>query len=377
MVSPDKTKVAFIGCGVMGNPVAGNILAAGYDITVCDRMRDKTSNLVASGASLADSVREACLGADVIFTMVAYPEDVEDLYLGDHGVIDSARPGCYLVDLTTSSPRLAQEIGAMGAVNDLHVLDCPVTGGEMSAREATLTAFVGGEEGDLADIMPLLDCFAEEIHYMGGAGMGQMAKLAHQIALAESISGAFESMAFAKQAGLDPERLRATMLDGRSSSWALESLVPRAVADDYLSGLQVEHFIKDLGLALDIADELNLTLPGLETAYQLYDLLSIVGGSTFGPQGLALLYEDEKTCSAHGLDWARAEEYENYYGGQYDEEAYDEDYDDRGHYGDHDHFDDEHGHDHHDPHRDFSGGDGHMHRGGPGMLGMGGFFSEN
>ena len=356
MVSTDNTKVAFIGTGIMGSAMAGNILSAGYQLTVFNRTKSKASDLIARGAAWADSIAEACLDADVVFTMVAYPEDVEDAYLGERGIIDSARPGSYLVDLTTSSPKLAREIYAMGAVNDLHVLDCPVTGGDVGARKGTLTFFVGGERADLAEVTPLLDRMGKTISYQGEAGMGQMAKLANQVALAGSMVGAFEAMAFAKQTGLDPASLREILMGGSASSWVLNNLVPRALADDFTPGFFVEHFLKDMGIALDVADDLNLTLPGLETAYQLYDLLSIVGGSDLGVQSISLLYEDEATCSRHGLDWSRAEDYQNYDDDGYDD--YDDDDDDP-------------------PRRDPNGGQDHHHRGGSGIPGMDGFFSAN
>lgn len=351
-ISTDSTTVALIGTGVMGSSMGRHILEAGYELVVCNRTSSKAQPLVDAGATWAPTPGEAAAQAQVVITMVGYPDEVEEIWIGDNGIVDSARPGSYLVDMSTSSPKLARELHAIGAVNDLHVLDCPVTGGDVGAREARLTIFVGGEKEDLEVVFPLLDCMGETIAYQGIAGMGQMAKLANQIALAGSMLGAMECLAFARQTGLDPSLVATAVRGGTADSFVMENILPRAMADDYTPGFFVKHFIKDMGLALAIADELDLTLPGLETAYQLYDLLSVVGGDDMGTQALALIYEDEKTCARNGLDWSRADEYDD----GYDDEP-DDDEDE----------DEERGHGHH--------GHGHHHHGD--FPGMEGFFSSN
>lgn len=350
-ISTDSTTVALVGTGVMGSSMGLNILRAGYDLVVCNRTSSKAQALLDAGATWAATPSEAVAQAQVVITMVGYPDEVEEIWIGDNGIVDNAHPGSYLIDMSTSSPKLARELHAIGAVNDLHVLDCPVTGGDIGAREARLTIFVGGEKEDLDVILPLLDCMGENIAYQGIAGMGQMAKLANQIALAGNMLGAMECLAFARQTGLDPDLLTAAMRGGTADSFVLDNILPRAMADDYTPGFFVKHFIKDMGLALAIADELDLTLPGLETAYQLYDLLSVVGGEDMGTQALALIYEDEKTCARNGLDWSRADEFDD---------GYDDDDDDE---------DDEHGHGHR--------GHGHHHHHDGDFPGMEGFFSPN
>jgi len=358
-LSTDTTTVAFIGLGVMGSSMARNLLQAGYNLVVHTRTPSKAQPLLDAGATWAATPGEAAKQSQVTITMVGYPQEVEDLWIGDGGIVDNACPGSYLIDMSTSSPTLARELHAIGAVNDLHVLDCPVTGGDIGAREARLTIFVGGEKEDLEEVSPVLDCMGETISYQGIAGMGQMAKLANQIALAGAMLGATEAIAFARQTGLSPELLVPALQDGTAGSFVLENLIPRALAKDYSPGFFVKHFIKDMGLALDIADELELTLPGLETAYQLYDLLSVVGGDSLGTQALALIYEDEKTCAEFGLDWSRADDYD--YG--------DDDFDDDDDCGDPD-CDHDHGHAH-------GQGPSPRRRRWDDFPGIEGFFSEN
>lgn len=317
MISPDSTKVTFIGVGVVGYAMAKNVIAAGYDLVVHNRTKNKAEELVSLGATWAETLVEAVQDADVVFTMFAYPEDVENIYLGDGGIVDSAPAGAYLIDMTTSSPRLARELYAMAAVNDLRVLDAPVMGGDIAAAAGTLTVLAGGEATDFETLNPFFGCIGKKIIHIGGAGSGQYAKLANEIAVAGSIMGAVEALAFAKQAGLDLELVLGTMKHGPGASFTLLNFAPLILQKDYSSGFFVEDFIKDLGIALSTADAMELTLPGLETAYQLYDLLTVVGGDGFGIQALALMYEDEDTCTSFGLDWSRAEDideddYEDY-----------------------------------------------------------------
>ncbi|NTU88513.1 MAG: NAD(P)-dependent oxidoreductase [Actinobacteria bacterium] len=317
MISPDSTKVTFIGVGVVGYAMAKNAILAGYDIVVHNRTKNKAEELVSLGATWAETVSEAVQDADVVFTMFEYPEDVENIYIGDGGIVENAPAGAYLIDMTTSSPRLARELYAMAAVNDLRVLDAPVMGGDIAADAGTLTFLVGGEATDFETLSPFFECIGKKIILVGGAGSGQYAKLANEIALAGSIMGAVEALAFAKQAGLDPKLMLSTMKQGPGTSFALQNFAPLILKKEYSSGFFVEEFIKDLGIALATADAMELTLPGLETAYQLYDLLTLVGGDGFGVQALALMYEDEDTCASFGLDWSRAEDvddedYEDY-----------------------------------------------------------------
>lgn len=301
----EKLKVAFIGTGIMGAPIARHILAAGYEVRVHNRTREKAAALVSDGAVLAESVADAARGADVVFTMVGYPDDVEEVYMAGEGLLASARPGATLIDLTTSSPALARDIAGAAEVMGLHAFDCPVTGGQAGAEAGTLTAIAGATEADLAPVRPVIEAFTSKIFCFGGAGKGQAAKLANQVALAGSMVGMADSLSFAEQYGLDVEQTREMILSGTGASGAMDTLAPRALAGDWRPGFMVQHFVKDLRLALEAAEDLEMVLPGADTAYTLYDLLREIGGGSLGTQAIALLYQDEEAAAAAGLDWSR------------------------------------------------------------------------
>ena len=298
-------KVAFIGTGIMGAPIAGHILDAGYPLTVYNRTRAKAEPLIERGAVWADSVVEAARDADVVFTMVGYPTDVEEVYLSSEGLLANAKPGAILVDLTTSSPALARDIAEAAAVDDRLAFDCPVTGGESGAIAGTLTAIVGASERDIEPVRPVIETFTSKIFCFGGAGKGQAAKLANQVSLAASMVGMADALSYAQQAGLDLELTRDMILTGTGKSGAMEQLAPKALEGDWKPGFMVKHFIKDIGLALQEAEEYEIALPGADTAYALYDMLDAIGGAELGTQAITLLYAEEADAAAAGLDWSR------------------------------------------------------------------------
>ena len=297
--------VAFIGTGIMGAPIAGHLLDAGYNLTVYNRTREKAEGLLARGAAWADSPAEAARHADVVFTMVGYPEDVEEVYLSTNGLIRSARKGAWLIDLTTSSPQLARDIHDAAEVCDKHAFDCPVTGGQKGAQEGTLTLIAGISEKDAAPVRPLLDAFSSQIYWFEQPGAGQLAKLCNQVSLAASLAGAAELIVLAEQAGISPKLVSQMVGAGMGGSAQLTRVMPAALEGDYKPGFLVEHLRKDLRLALDAADELQLTLPATETSLNLVDMLCQVGGERLGTQAVALLYADEATGVAAGLDWGK------------------------------------------------------------------------
>lgn len=296
--------VAFIGTGIMGAPIAGHLLSAGYPLTVFNRTPSKAEGLLKAGARWADSVEECVEDADVVFTMVGYPTDVEETYLSGDGVIACSKPGAVLVDLTTSSPALAADIAQAAEASGRFAFDCPVTGGEAGAIAGTLTAIVGATEAQIAGVRPLLEAFTSKIFCFGEAGKGQSAKLANQVSLANSMVGMADALAFAQQSGLDVDMAREMILGGTGATGALASLAPKALDGDYKPAFKVAHFIKDLGLALQEAEDLELTLPGVETAYTLYDMLEAIGGADLGTQAITLLYQEEPEAVAAGLDWS-------------------------------------------------------------------------
>ena len=303
-----KPKVAFIGTGIMGAPIAGHILDAGYDVVVHNRTASKAEGLVARGAQLAKTPAEAASKADVVFTMVGYPTDVEELYLGEEGILAAAPKGAYLVDLTTSSPTFARELYAAAEVEDKHAFDCPVTGGETGAITGTLTLIAGADEAYAAPVLPILESFSSKIFFFNGAGNGQTAKLCNQISLAACMVGMADAISFAEACGIDAEQMLSMVASGMGSSRALTDLGPKALAADWAPGFLAEHLRKDIALALIEGETQDLTMPGVENAYALYDMLCEVGGGRLGTQAIQLLYSDIEAGEAAGLDWSLLED---------------------------------------------------------------------
>lgn len=298
-------KVAFIGTGIMGARIAGHILDAGFDLTVHNRTKEKAEGLISAGATWADTPAEAAADADVVFTMVGYPSDVEDLYLSTDGLVRRAKKGAWLVDLTTSSPELARDIHDAAEIEDIHAFDCPVTGGEQGAIDGTLTLIVGATKSQVAPVRGVLETFSSKVFYFDKPGGGQTAKLCNQVSLASCMVGYADAMALAEQSGIDVSRMLEVLASGMGGSVASRELAPRSAAGDYKPGFLAEHLRKDIGLARASSEELDITLPGAENAYALYDMLCQIGGSRMGTQALTLLYQDEETCRAAGLDWSQ------------------------------------------------------------------------
>ena len=297
-------KIAFIGTGIMGAPIAGHIMDAGYELTVYNRTKEKAADLIERGAAWADSVAEAAKDTDVVFTMVSFPTDVEEVYLAGEGLLASAKDGAYLIDLTTSAPELARDIAGAAEVCGKHAFDCPVTGGESGAIAGTLTAIIGATERDIEPVREVLETFTSKICCFGGAGKGQAAKLSNQVALASAMVGMADALSFAQQNDLDVEQVREMICSGTGSSGAMQQLAPKAIDGDYKPGFLVEHFLKDLGLALTVAEEKELALPGADAAFTLYDMLDAIGGGRMGTQAITLLYQEEAEAVAAGLDWS-------------------------------------------------------------------------
>ena len=304
MSNTNSTKVAFIGTGIMGAAICGHILDAGFDLTVHNRTKSKAEALLARGAKWADTPADAAREADVVFTMVGYPTDVEDVYLASDGLIRAARKGAYLIDLTTSSPQLARDIHDAAEVEDKHAFDCPVTGGQAGAEAGTLTLIIGATEEQAAPVLPLLQTFGKKLFYFDAPGAGQTAKLCNQVSLASCMVGYADALALAEQGHLDAHKVLDLMASGTGGSGASASLAPKSLEGDYKPGFMAEHLRKDIALALRSAQEAELALPGAETAFALFDTLCQVGGARMGTQALTLLYAEEGDAAAAGLDWS-------------------------------------------------------------------------
>jgi 3-hydroxyisobutyrate dehydrogenase len=289
-VRPSDTKIGFIGVGIMGAPMAGHLLAAGYPLHVHNRTKEKAEPLILRGATWHDSVQSLAKASDIVLTIIGYPKDVEDVYLGEAGLVENARPGTVLCDMTTSDPELARRIDAAGRARGLRCLDAPVTGGDVGAQKAELSIMVGGDEADARALEPIFRCMGRAVH-QGPAGSGQNAKLANQIAIAGTMIGVCEALAFARRAGLDPERLLASISRGAAGSALLLHAGPRMLRGDFAPGFYVKHFIKDLDLALESAEKLGLDARGLTIARALYGELRALGHENEGTQALFRLYD--------------------------------------------------------------------------------------
>ena len=284
-------KIAWIGTGVMGESMAGHLLDAGHELYVYNRTVSKTENLVKRGAKLLTEIKDAPLNADVIFTMVGYPKDVEGVYLGNDGLITTAKEGQVFVDMTTSSPTIAKKISEEFAKVGASALDLPVTGGDIGAKNATLSIMVGGDKKVYEEkVLPLVKHLGKNITYFGEAGKGQYAKLANQIAIATTMISVAESFKFAKEVGLDLEDFFKTVSTGSGGSFSMTSYGPRILKNDFKPGFFVHHFIKDMRLALEECEKMNIKLPGLETAYEVYNELEEEVRNTNGTQAISKWY---------------------------------------------------------------------------------------
>lgn len=284
-------KIAWIGTGVMGESMAGHLLDAGHELYVYNRTVSKTENLVKRGAKLLTEIKDAPLNADVVFTMVGYPKDVEGVYLGNDGLITTAKEGQVFVDMTTSSPTIAKKISEEFAKVGASALDLPVTGGDIGAKNGTLSIMVGGDKKVYEEkVLPLVKHLGKNITYFGEAGKGQYAKLANQIAIATTMISVAESFKFAKEVGLNLEDFFKTVSTGSGGSFSMTSYGPRILKNDFKPGFFVHHFIKDMRLALEECEKMNITLPGLEVAYKLYNELEEEVRNTNGTQAISKWY---------------------------------------------------------------------------------------
>lgn len=284
-------KIAWIGCGVMGNPMAGHLLAAGHEVTVTSRTREKAAPLLERGAHWAANPAEAAEAADVAFSMVGFPQDVAEVHLGPRGTLAARTRPRIVVDMTTSEPSLAERLFAEGAKLGVSCLDAPVSGGDVGAKNATLSIMVGGDEPAFAFVKPLFEKLGKHVHLQGGPGAGQHTKLMNQILIATNMIGVCEALLYAKKAGLDPLTALESVSVGAAGSWSLQNLAPRMLRRDFAPGFFVEHFLKDLGIALDEAARLGLSLPGLGLARQLYLAVAAQGHGRCGTQALLLALE--------------------------------------------------------------------------------------
>ncbi len=286
MCAEQKPVVGFIGLGVMGKSMAGHILEAGYPLYVYNRTKSKADELLQKGAVWTDSPKAISEKAEYIFTIVGFPEDVEEIYLGKDGLITNGRPDTYMIDMTTSSPTLAKKLYEKGKDKGIHVLDAPVSGGDIGAKEARLVIMAGGDYEVYKKVLPLFQVMGKKIDYFGEAGSGQHTKMANQIAIASGMIGVCESLVYAKKSGLDVQKVVDLISTGAAASFSLSSYAPRILKEDYSPGFFIKHFIKDMTIALSEAEKMGIDLPGLKLTKQMYEKLAEMGEENSGTQAL-------------------------------------------------------------------------------------------
>ena len=288
VISP-KARIGFIGLGIMGQSMAGHLLAAGHPLSVYNRSADKTTALVTKGAQACATPAQVAQQSDVIITMVGYPSDVEQVWLGAEGIIAHAS-NALLIDMTTSSPALAKKLADASAQAGHQALDAPVSGGDVGARDAKLSIMVGGEAATFDKALPILQLMGTNIAHMGAAGAGQHTKMSNQIVIASTIMGVCEGLAYAKGAGLDSAALLQCIGGGAAGGFQLNVMGARIAKGDFAPGFFIEHFLKDLGIALDEAEKMGLQLPGASLARKLYKEMIDSGRGRLGIQALFQLY---------------------------------------------------------------------------------------
>ncbi|MCJ8006084.1 NAD(P)-dependent oxidoreductase [Lederbergia wuyishanensis] len=275
----------------MGKSMASHLLSEGFKLLVYSRTKEKAEVLLANGAEWKETPKEIAQNADIIITMVGYPHDVEEIYFGEQGLFAGVNKGSVLIDMTTSTPTLAKKINDEGKKIGVYTLDAPVSGGDIGAKNGTLSIIVGGDSNTFEEMKPIFKMLGENIVYQGEAGAGQHTKMCNQIAIASNMIGVSEAIVYARKSGLNPETVLKSISSGAAGSWSLSNLIPRVLKEDYSPGFFIKHFIKDMGIALEEAEKMNLRLPGLELAKKMYDSLAERGEENNGTQALIKYWE--------------------------------------------------------------------------------------
>jgi 3-hydroxyisobutyrate dehydrogenase len=298
VIGPGRTKIGWIGTGVMGASMCGHLIAKGFSATVYSRTKSKADGLIAKGAKWAASPKAVAEHSDVIFSIVGFPHDVRSVLLGDDGALAGSKPGNVLVDMTTSEPSLAQEVYEKAKAKGVASVDAPVSGGDVGAREARLSIMIGGDKEVVDALRPCWDAMGKTIVHQGGPGAGQHTKMVNQVLIATNMIGVCEALLYGYKAGLDLPTVMESVGSGAAGSWSLSNLGPRIINNNFDPGFFVEHFIKDMGIALDEAKRLGLALPGLALAHQLYLAVKAEGHGRDGTHALELAL-----ARMSGIDW--------------------------------------------------------------------------
>ena len=294
----ESKNIGWIGTGVMGNAMCSHLVSAGHRLRLYNRTQQKAANLIAQGAQWCDTPEQVAQQSEVIFSIVGYPRDVEQVILGADGVLAGTRAGAVIVDMTTSSPQLATKISAAAGDKGIATLDAPVSGGDVGARQATLAIMVGGDKAVFERILPLFKLMGKNIAHMGPAGSGQHTKMCNQILIAGTMIGTVESLLYAYRNGMDLDAVIDVIGAGAASSWCINNLGRRIAHRDYDPGFFIKHFVKDMGIALAEAQRLNLCLPGLALVNQFYTAAMALGAESLGTQGLFKIMAQLNNISA-------------------------------------------------------------------------------
>ncbi|MFP6656880.1 MAG: NAD(P)-dependent oxidoreductase [Pirellulales bacterium] len=298
-IAPGETRLGWIGTGVMGSSMCGHLMDAGFSMTVFSRTQSKAESLVGKGATWADSPRGVAESSDVVFSIVGFPSDVRQVTLGTNGSLAGSKPGGVLVDMTTSEPSLAIEIAEAAAAKGVASIDAPVSGGDVGAREARLSIMIGGDAASVEALRPCWEAMGKTIVHQGGPGAGQHTKMVNQTLIASNMVGVCEALLYGYKSGLDLPTVMESVASGAAGSWSLSNLGPRIIDRNFDPGFFVEHFIKDMGIALAEAKRMNIALPGLALAHQLYVALAAQGHARDGTHALQLAL-----ASLSGVDWS-------------------------------------------------------------------------
>jgi len=297
-IVPGKTKIGWIGTGVMGASMCGHLIDKGFSATVYNRTKEKADGLLEKGARWAESPKQVAEASDVIFTIVGFPADVRNVILGDDGVLAGSKEGNILVDMTTSEPTLAVEIAEAAQAKGVHSVDAPVSGGDVGAKEARLSIMIGGEEEIVTALNPCWEAMGKTIVRQGGPGAGQHTKMVNQTLIATGMIGVCEALLYGHKAGLDLKTVLQSVGSGAAGSWSLTNLGPRIIDNNFDPGFFVEHFIKDMGIALAEARKMGIALPGLALGEQLYQAVKAQGHGRLGTHALELAL-----CQLNDVDW--------------------------------------------------------------------------
>ena len=286
MFTPENTVIGFIGTGVMGKSMASHLLSAGFPMIVYNRSKEKAEELLQKGAIWVSTPKEVAQQANVIFTIVGYPKDVEEVYLGKQGIITNGKSNTYVIDMTTSTPTLAVKIFEEAKSKGIHAVDAPISGGDIGAKEAKLSIMVGGEKEVFLKLEPLFNILGTNVVYQGAAGAGQHTKMCNQITIASNMIGVCEAIIYAENAGLDPKNVLASITSGAAGSWSLSNLAPKMIEGNFEPGFYIKHFIKDMKIALEEAGAMGMETPGLSLAKRLYEQLAENGEENSGTHAL-------------------------------------------------------------------------------------------